>query len=125
MNQEKGFVYPVTLIMCMLILQVLIYQVSLYMTEKQAVYEQERLMQIETLLQLGISDFLNGEYDPVPDKKILFSYPNGTVTLSIETYLHGISNISVKADLETGHERIAGFQYNWSNKVLDNYWEVS
>ncbi|KHF38082.1 competence type IV pilus minor pilin ComGG [Halalkalibacter okhensis] len=125
MKQERGFVYPITLLMCMLILQVLLFQVNLYLVDKHAVYEQERLMQIETLLQLGISEFLNNDVAPVPNQNILFSYPTGTVTLEIATYDNGISNVTVKARLETGHERQAGFRYNWNNKMLDHYWEVS
>ncbi|MDT8863032.1 competence type IV pilus minor pilin ComGG [Alkalihalobacillus sp. MEB130] len=125
MRQEGGFVYPVTVVICMIIMQIVIYQVNMYVNEKHFVHEQERLLQVESLLQVGISEFLRGEYEPTVNKNIIFSYDVGTVTVAIDDFHEGYSQIHVTVKLVTGQERQAGFRYHWSSKTVEHYWEVT
>ncbi|GAE28441.1 hypothetical protein JCM9140_4666 [Halalkalibacter wakoensis JCM 9140] len=125
MKGESGFIFPVTLVMCAIIMHVLLYQVNVYMLEKRSMYEQEKLMMTESIIRVGITEFLRNDYEPITNQKIVFPYDEGTVTLLIEDYSQGISRISILATLKTGQERRAGFRFDWNEKTVEDYWEVS
>ncbi|MFC0470970.1 competence type IV pilus minor pilin ComGG [Halalkalibacter kiskunsagensis] len=124
-REERGFIYPVTMIICLLMVPIVLHQMNLYMKEKRFLYEQERLLQLETLLQVGMKEFLKNEHEPQLNESILYSYGFDIVTFTVKDYKDGVSFISVKVQLESGHERIAGFYYNWTNSTVNYYWEVS
>lgn len=120
---EKGFIYPFTLILCLLVCIVIFRQLDAYLIEKRFVYEQERMMQLESLLQVAIVEFKHEsshEHD-----NYLFSYDSGTVTIEVRDYEDGLSTIFLRATLKTGHDRVAGFQYHWESATVKEYWEVS
>ncbi len=124
MNQ-KGFIYPLTILIGFLICVIVLHQIAAYLTEKHFIYEQERMMQLESLLQVAITEFQKENYEPSVDEQHVYFYDTGTVTFRIRDYHDGLSNISVRAKLETGHERLAGFHYHWENKALEQYWEIT
>ncbi len=126
MNQ-KGFIYPLTTIISLLLCTVILYQVDAYLTEKHFIYEQERMLQLESLLQVAIFDFQKSNVEPNVNESYVFSYEPGTVTVEVRDYDEegGISNIFMRARLTTGHERIAGYSYHWENASVEQYWEIS
>lgn len=124
MNQT-GFIFPLTTLICFLICTVTLYQIDAYLTEKRFIYEQERMMQLESLLQVAIRDFQKAGHEPNVNENHIFSYEPGTVTLVIRDYQNGLSHISVRATLATGHERLAGFYYRWEDASVEQYWEGS
>ncbi|MFC0561650.1 competence type IV pilus minor pilin ComGG [Halalkalibacter alkalisediminis] len=124
MINEKGFILPTTLFLCLLIIHIVMLQVHLYQTEKRFIYEQERFLQLEALLQVGIKEFQEGEYEPVLNQTFLFSYETGTVAFTIRSLHDGISSIYVTVSLKSGHKRLAGFKYIWEKSEIINYWEV-
>ncbi|WP_227938531.1 competence type IV pilus minor pilin ComGG [Alkalihalobacillus deserti] len=123
MKSEKGFIFPTTLFLCFLIIHILILQIHLYQTEKRFIYEQERLLQLEYLLQVGIKEFQRGEYDPIIIQPIVFSYETGNVTFTTRSLDDGVSFIYVTVSLKSGHKRIAGFKYTWESSEINDYWE--
>jgi hypothetical protein len=104
-------------------IHILFVQIHSYQTEKRFIYEQERLMQLESLLQVSIIEFRKGNYEPIINHTIQFHYDTGKATFTIRTLSNGISQIHVNVTLQTGHERIAGFDFNWENSDVQNYWE--
>jgi competence protein ComGG len=122
---EAGFIYPVTMLICLLMVPVVLHQMNLYLKEKRFIYEQERLMQVESLLQVSIKEFQKKEQEPILEDRITYFYDRGKVIFTVNDYKEGVSFISVKVQLKSGHERIAGFHYDWINSTINNYWEVS
>ncbi|NEU29632.1 hypothetical protein GN156_02370 [bacterium LRH843] len=123
--KEKGFVYPLTVILCFLVCTIVFQQINTYLTEKHFVYEQERIMQLESILQVSVNELKFLESDDFTNGKYIFSYDPGTVTLEVLDFQEGLSTILVRATLKTGHERQAGFLYNWEQGLVENYWEGS
>ncbi|ARK31429.1 competence type IV pilus minor pilin ComGG [Halalkalibacter krulwichiae] len=120
---EGGYFYPVTLFICLLVLHVLLLQLQLYNVEKNFAYEQERVIQIESLLQTGIAEFTMQEYELNPNNSVSFEYATGSVLFSLRNSNGEESDIQVKVTLNTGHERLAGFKYDRERKRITNYWE--
>src|SRR5690625_5201442 len=54
---EQGFVYPLTLIISLFVTVFITYQIHAYSTEKYVLHEQERLMQLQSLLHVAIHEF--------------------------------------------------------------------
>ncbi|WP_332697917.1 competence type IV pilus minor pilin ComGG [Halalkalibacter lacteus] len=124
-REEQGFIYPLTMLICLLMVPIVLHQMNLYLKEKRFIYEQERLLQVESLLQVGMKEFLRNEQEPTLDETITYFYNFDKITFTVHDYKDGVSFISVKVQLESGHERIAGFHYDWTNSTVDYYWEVS
>lgn len=104
---------------------VIFHQADSYLTEKRFVHEQERTLQLDSMLHAGIHE-LKGLFGAETSKQsYLFSYPAGTVTITVSDLEEGISDILIQATLKTGHERKAGFIYHWESETAWDYWEVS
>ncbi|WP_158318628.1 competence type IV pilus minor pilin ComGG [Halalkalibacter akibai] len=123
MNNERGFVYPATIAVCLLIVHLLLLQISYYQTEKQFLYHQEKYLTLESILQVSITEFKKQQHTPRVNYSTTFAYDIGTVTFTIRSLQEGSSQIHVKARLSNGYERIAGFDFNWSSSKISNYWE--
>ena len=123
MINEKGFILPTTLFLCLLMIHIVMVQVHLYQTEKSFIYEQERFLQHQALLQVGLRDFQESNYEPVVHQTYLFSYETGTVAFTIRSLENGISSIYVAVSLTSGHKRLAGFKYIWKEAKIIDFWE--
>ncbi|MGO4887137.1 competence type IV pilus minor pilin ComGG [Anaerobacillus sp. MEB173] len=68
MNNEKGFVTPVTLILSLLLFSLLFYQVQQYTVEKRFLKEQEEILTMDALMQMGVVDIIDiiGAFDTPP-----------------------------------------------------------
>lgn len=122
---EQGFVYPLTLIISLFVTVFITYQIHAYSTEKYVLHEQERLMQLQSLLHVAIHEFNKLEENRPHHETYVFSYDEGTVTLAVQDYHHGESEISVNAQLHTGHMQTASFVYNWNERTITKYMEGS
>ncbi len=115
------------MIVCFLICIVVINQTNAYLFEKRFLNEQERMMQLDSLLQTAIHEFKAEALEPSKggEKIYSFSYGHGTVTIEVLNNYDDFSEVIVKATLKTGHSRSGGFLYHWGTASIENYWEVS
>lgn len=123
---ERGYIFPVTMMISFLLLLSLSIQFHLYKTEKMFIYEQERMMQLEALIQTAIFEF-SETVSSIEDERLTFtfSYEPGHVTMEIVERNEQFAELSVIATLKTGHRRMAGFLYHLETGSIQNYWEVS
>ncbi|MET3507008.1 competence type IV pilus minor pilin ComGG [Halalkalibacter oceani] len=120
----KGFIYPLTILLSLLLCAVLFQQIAAYATAKQFVEQQEKHLELQSLLQIGIAEFQKERSEPVEGEIYTFSYPSGTVTLEVREKAEDFSAISVLARLKSGEQRQASFQYRWPDAVVEGYQEV-
>ncbi|WYP25247.1 competence type IV pilus minor pilin ComGG [Alkalihalobacillus sp. FSL W8-0930] len=116
MNCEKGFAYPVTLLLVAILTLSCLYTIQLYELEKRVVFEQEKLMQMDHLMQMAVVDVLH-QPDMVNEKGD-FHYEVGSVSYS----MHGQSDVSVQVELHgrigEHHKRWSILHYNKENRTI-------
>ncbi len=107
MKDERGFVYPTTLLLLFLVVLVITYHADVYLYEKRYVVEQERLLLLESLLQMAVVDFINTAENGM--ERETFSYKHGTVTLNIYPREDDQFYVVMAAQLPEGNQRTATF----------------
>ncbi|MEK4565609.1 competence type IV pilus minor pilin ComGG [Alkalihalobacillus sp. FSL R5-0424] len=116
MNCEKGFAYPVTLLLVAVLTLSCLYTIQLYELEKRVVFEQEKLMQMDHLMQMAVVDVLH-QPDKVNEKGD-FHYEVGSVSYS----MLGQSDVSVQIELHgrigENHKRWSILHYNKENGTI-------
>lgn len=120
----KGFIYPLTILLSLLFCAVLFQQIAAYATAKHFVAQQEKQLEVQSLLQIGVVDFQKKRLEPVEGEIYTFSYPAGTVTLEVREMTEDFGTIAVLARLRSGEQRQARFQYRWPDAVVEGYQEV-
>ncbi|MBP3952341.1 competence type IV pilus minor pilin ComGG [Bacillus suaedae] len=122
MNQS-GFIYPLTIMLCLFVSWLTIFHITQYSSEEQLLREQERFMQLESLLQVGIVESQKMSTIPAANENIVFSYDSGKVTLIVNESNSQMGTISLIAILTTGHQRHAWFKINWETAEIKQYVE--
>lgn len=122
MNQS-GFIYPMTIMLCLFVSWLTIFHITQYISEDKLLREQERFMQLESLLQVGIVELQKMSPIPAVNENIVFSYDSGKVTLTVNESNSQMGTISLIAILTTGHQRRTWFKINWETAEITQYGE--
>ncbi|WP_100373465.1 competence type IV pilus minor pilin ComGG [Bacillus sp. FJAT-45037] len=126
MNNERGFVYPLVLILCTLLVLALSAQMNSYIAEKRFVTEQGYISQLDAYMQIGLMDFLNEVQTMVEPTHFFFPYDHGSVTLNVEQKKNTEWLVSCVVRLnDIDRSRQAHFFYDEQAHVIQEYWEVS
>ncbi|OLS39447.1 hypothetical protein BTR22_00745 [Alkalihalophilus pseudofirmus] len=125
MRNDRGFVYPIVLIICTFLLFGLTVQTNVYLQEKRFAVEQQFILKGDTLIQRGLADFI--VHAPSTENSTLFfSYEDGTVTLITMSKSETEWQVAATAELlGSTHVRRAQFYYDPYHQSIKEYWEVS
>lgn len=83
---QKGFILPLTLIICLLFPTVILTQIELYKTEQRFYVELEEIESLKSLIQIGFTDLCDQVVGNSVTETVFGTlvYPNGTVDYSLE-----------------------------------------
>lgn len=83
---QKGFILPITLMVCLLFPVVILAQVEMYKTELRFYVELEEIEHLNSLTQMGIRDLYKQtiENSLSETKSGMLFYPNGTINYRLE-----------------------------------------
>lgn len=120
MNNEKGFVLPITLIIMFLLCSFVLFQVSLYDAEKKLLKEERDLYTAERVLQMGVIDVSKLI---IIDHRDHFSgkiyYEEGEVTYNVKKEREGIKSIHlISKTVQQKSKRITFYYYVNDESVL-------
>ncbi|WP_413379750.1 competence type IV pilus minor pilin ComGG [Alkalihalobacillus sp. 1P02AB] len=120
---EKAFVFPLTLIFISLLILAIAFQANSLIQEKRFIAEQERVIQLQSLLQMAIVDFQKNP-DILSESKV-FSYEHGTVTLIVTQKSNPyVYEIQFQAELIQGNTKVGIMIYHDDTRLVEEYWEV-
>ncbi|MCH1624912.1 competence type IV pilus minor pilin ComGG [Ferdinandcohnia quinoae] len=124
LNNEKGFILPVTIIISFLFFLIFTFQVNIYLTEKGFYKETEELMVLENLMQLGVGDVqlelggLNELRNPISNE---FQYPNGTVSYNAVTLSETTLEVMIICSTKNSRRYRAQFEYDGVEKKITKW----
>jgi hypothetical protein len=121
-QNEKGFTYPLVMMMIILFCFFFTYQVQFYLSEKkffhesavilkQEYYMHSAVKKIETALQSNLLSPGSGQYD----------FQNGQAIFRVESYSSNLLKITITIKLNT-LEEIVGYAYYDSNQKKMTKW---
>ncbi|KGA95907.1 hypothetical protein AJ85_09470 [Alkalihalobacillus alcalophilus ATCC 27647 = CGMCC 1.3604] len=120
---EKGFVFPLTLMFISLLILAIAFQANSLIQEKRFIAEQERFIQLQSLLQMAVVDFQK-DPDILSESKV-FSYEHGTVTLIVtQKSSPDVYEIQFRAELIQGNTKVGIMVYHDDTRLVEEYWEV-
>jgi hypothetical protein len=126
MKNERGFVYPIVLILCTLLLFGFVTHTNIYLQEKRFIAEQNYIIQLDSYLQKSIVDFLEEVSSNGNSSTFSFSYDGGVVTLVVVIKNESEWHVAMRATLnEPSRTRNAQFYYDPNHHVIKEYWGVS
>ncbi|WP_216831712.1 competence type IV pilus minor pilin ComGG [Alkalihalobacterium elongatum] len=104
-NEQKGFILPVTLLLCLFVSLSLIHLLGLYVTEKKFYVEQGEIFVLESLMQMATADLIHqigfGDINSTGE----FYYEKGVAAYWILGDSHDTLNIQLKVMTEKGRQR--------------------
>ncbi|MFK3937225.1 competence type IV pilus minor pilin ComGG [Alkalihalobacillus sp. NPDC078783] len=119
MNSEKGFAYPVTLLLVAVLTLSCLYAIQLYELEKRFVFEQEKLMQMDHLMQMAVVDFL--QQPNIAHEQGSFQYEVGSVTYTMLGHTDGELKVELHAKIGETHKRWSIMHYNMDNRTISTF----
>lgn len=119
-NNEKGFIFPITLMMIFIVGSFLTFQIQQYMTEKQFLLEESETFTSERLLQMAVIDInqilIGGEADDFSGK---FHYQEGEVTYIVKKETEEVMSITlVSKTLKKRSKHVKYYYYLNGGTVL-------
>ncbi|TSB44722.1 competence type IV pilus minor pilin ComGG [Alkalicoccobacillus porphyridii] len=116
-RQEGGFAYPMTMLIVSLLTLACLYAMQLYETEKRYVLEQEKLLQLNNLVQISIQDYI--DLSEKQEGTEVMEYEIGTVTLITRTQSEEVVLVDIRAAIQESHKRRARMQVNvTTNQII-------
>ncbi|MEH7238474.1 competence type IV pilus minor pilin ComGG [Bacillus sp. JJ1562] len=126
MNNEKGFILPVTIAISFLFFLIFTSQVNAYLTEKAFSKETEEILILENLMQLGVGDMKVKLQDEVESMKStgVFNYPTGNVTYTVSPLTSSTSQITIACKTTEQRKSSARFVYNYETKEINSWFDL-
>ncbi|OLO42878.1 hypothetical protein BTR23_02445 [Alkalihalophilus pseudofirmus] len=106
MGNQKGFILPTTIMLCLFMSLAVLHLVEVYMTEKNFSFEQEEIFMIESLMQMAIVDLVHEIGMMEQNYSSEFHYDNGTATYWILEESHDTFNIQLKVRTTSDRQRV-------------------
>ena len=127
MRNEKGVIFPLTMIISFFMFLLFSHQIALYLNEKKFLIEVEGINQLESIMQMGVKDIsaellmLEEVHDPILATLI---YPNGSLDYSINPDVNDTVKVIMTAMDEDGRKYIANMYFSFGQKKVIKWIEV-
>ncbi|WP_209123049.1 competence type IV pilus minor pilin ComGG [Alkalihalobacillus sp. BA299] len=106
MCNQKGFILPLTLTLCLFLSLALFHLLEVYIVEKRFYSEQEEILIIESLLQMATIDLLHSVEIIDYQSSGEFHYEKGVATYWILEDSHDTLNIQLKVTTNSKRQRV-------------------
>lgn len=127
MNNEKGVILPLTLVLSFFFLLLFSHQLILYVNEKKFLVEIEGVNNLESIMQMGVKDILN-ELSSFEELKNsvngTYIYPNGSAHYSLNPEPDNKIRVELKVQDDQGRMDLARFFYSIELKKVLNWVEI-
>lgn len=117
-NSEKGFAYPVTLLLVAILTLSCLYAIQLYEAEKRFVFEQEKLMQMDHLMQMAVVDFVQ------QPKEDTIHYEVGSVMFKMIGQSDAEVQLELYARIGEDHKRWSILHYNTITETVTYFQDM-
>lgn len=121
--KEGGFTYPLTLLIVSLLTLACLYSVEIYEVEKRYVLEQEKLLQLNNLVQMSIQDYLL--HSEKEEGTMVIEYEIGDVELITNYHTSDIATIELRANIQNSYKRRAQFQVDVITNELIHFKDMT
>ncbi|WP_170885504.1 competence type IV pilus minor pilin ComGG [Bacillus alkalicellulosilyticus] len=125
MNNEKGFVLPLTLIIVFLVTAYTIHELMTLQTEMRFFKQQEELFTIESLVQMAAYDMVAHLRHDESVGSGQFQYEHGFATYKIEKHEGETLYIQLIVQTNSNGRRIVRLFYNVEDNMVTAWWEVT
>lgn len=122
MNSEKGVAYPVTLLLVAVLTLSCLYAIQLYEAEKRFVFEQEKLMQMDHLMQMAVVDFL--QHPAIIEEEEMIHYEVGSVTFTMIGQSDANLQVELYARIGEEHKRWSILHYNTITETVTYFQDM-
>ncbi|MFC7370418.1 competence type IV pilus minor pilin ComGG [Fictibacillus iocasae] len=125
-QNEKGFVYPIILIICFALFYTVMAASDMMAAERKFVRQKERLSEENQLLQAGAQFAIlriNGTETLTYPAELLFSHKNMSIVCYIETRDSLMFSVLITSESSAGRKRKARFTYEKSSHKLTDWTE--
>lgn len=125
MRNEKGFIFPFTLIISMLFTYFMLHQIELYNIDNKVINEFEELAILGSLIQIGTVDIIS-EIDMSVEPYNAsgsFHYSLGTVTYSLNKISDTLLRVDVQSETRQNRIYSVVFVYDYSIKAVTKWLE--
>ncbi|MCM2675012.1 competence type IV pilus minor pilin ComGG [Alkalicoccobacillus plakortidis] len=110
MRNQHGFAYPLTLIIVAILTLSCLYTIQLYEVEKRFVLEQEKLLQLDNLVQMGIIDYIkqSEKSEGIEERH----YEVGSITFTTRKQTDEVVRVELHSKVGPHHKRWSIIHYN-------------
>lgn len=124
---EKGFVFPLTVIVCLLFIIAFTQGVDDYLSRAKFVEEKDQLLTIDHLRQIAVSDVISTIHSDtaVTDHDYHLVYPDGTISFRLESEDGRHYVVSLLMETKKDRKRSALFHYNKEEKSIDKWFDMN
>lgn len=122
MNNEKGFAYPVTLLLVAVLMLSCLYTIQLYEAEKRFVFEQEKLVQMDHLIQMAVVDLV--QQPSMVQEEVTVHYEVGSVTYTITEETDEQLEVILYAKIGEEHQRWSILHYNKRSNMISYFYDM-
>ncbi|OIJ16060.1 hypothetical protein BKP35_03505 [Anaerobacillus arseniciselenatis] len=119
MNNERGFILPITLFVVFLLSSFVTFQLNQYMIEKEIMNEKAEAFTAERLIQMAIVDLEDVivNIDSNPNTGTLY-YENGEVMFIIDSETDEIKSIHLISKTSSDRSKQMKYYYYLSNETV-------
>lgn len=112
---------PLMLIIYFLFSAMIIFEVTVYMNEKQQVADQEQVLMLDWLLRNGEREWIETKSDLwMEEDEGVFHYPNGKVTYQSRYQNKDRLIVQLRATHSEGHQRTYAFYVDVMRESIEN-----
>jgi competence protein ComGG len=125
MKNEKGYIYPVTLLFIFFLILVFLQQMDVFLLEKMFFQESEELYALENIMTLGVEKVVDEleELGENVQTEGTFPYPHGTFQYWIMPVSNDESFVTVICTTSANRKYRANFYYHFGEKRIKNWME--
>ncbi|MFA9457249.1 competence type IV pilus minor pilin ComGG [Halalkalibacter sp. AB-rgal2] len=122
---ERGFIYPIVLMVCFLVVIFVAFQIHQFVMDKKLLKEQVHHLKVDSLLHLAYADVqaILAEKGHQLNEKLSFSYEDGEVTLTFREEIDDLQQFMIVAQLYSGETRRAWMYINIEQRQIEIYEE--
>ncbi len=102
--KQKGAIMPIILIICFLFSALLLFQIKIYVNEKQNIRHEQRVLTLEWLLRNAEKQLVEGK-EYVTEEEGSYDFPNGEVYYKTKKETEDSFSIELRAKDNLGNER--------------------
>jgi competence protein ComGG len=125
MKNEKGYIYPVTLLLIFFLILIFHHQIDVLLLEKMFFRETEELYVLDNIMTLGVEKVVDEleELGENVETTGTISYPHGTFQYWIMPVTTEESFVTVICTTSAKRKYRANFYYHFGEKKIKNWME--